>query len=571
MSPRMPICARVDRRCASPGAARAPEPKPPAHVREAGRGPAPRRLGARGVAAAVVAVLAVIGLPADAQNKGSRLHEFVPPDPNEDVRLAATTLDGNLPAALETPSGVATAPDPSKAPDDQNLYSGGTTDDSPESTYEPDRDTRQPDIESYDDPFSPSTAPFKRLRAYDSVDAGYVLRVADKATKLLTVGGTVESGDESFYGDLSVELLPDDLVRIPTVGPGARVVKMHVSPDAKVSLLRDGADNWFIRGAERKRVRVVMQLAIPRAAFGSEFRGDADFDTLARYMPDFAPHKAQAERVFEAIGISRAMRPKDVVGKMVEYYRGFHSSNDPPRSHGDIFLDLALSKKGVCRHRAFAFLVTSLEIGIPARMVVNEAHAWVEVFDSVMWHRIDLGGAALDIDDPADLTRPQHQPPQDPYTWPEGAEQTSGQELADKERTGAAGSGGGGPAGPSDPGGSSAVPSPTATDPTQPAPSNPDLPGSTLELEVVDKTVRRGAAIRVKGRVLAQSRPCANVRVDVVVRSDELPARSIGSLSTDEDGAFDGTAVVPRDLEAGDYDVLVVTRGDKRCGAGKSE
>ena len=49
--------------------------------------------------------------------------------------------------------------------------------------------------------------------------------------------------------------------------------------------------------------------------------------------------------------------------------------------HPGTSVDLALSQKGVCRHRAFAFLVTALGLGIPARMVINEAHAWVEVLD----------------------------------------------------------------------------------------------------------------------------------------------------------------------------------------------
>lgn len=524
---------------------------------------------------AALALLAGIGQPAGAQDgihQGSRLHEFVPPDPNEDVRLAATTLDGNLPAALETPSGIATAPDPAKPPDASHLYTGGTTDDGPESTYQPDRDTRQPNIENYEDPFSPSTAPFKRLRAFDTVDKDYVLGVAAKATSVIQLGGTAGPDDESFYGDFSVELLPDDLVRIPTVGPGARVLKMHVSPDATVSLLHDGADNWFIRGSERKRTRVVMQLAIPRSTFGSEF-ADVSFVELAGALPKtFAPHREQAQRVFEAIGISPAMRPKQVVSKMVDYFRAFQPSNEPPKTNNDIYLDLALSKKGVCRHRAFAFLVTALEIGIPARMVVNEAHAWVEVHDGSLWHRIDLGGAALNLDQSQDPSRPPHQPPQDPYAWPEGAEQSSGQQLAQKDRADEQpGTGGGSSSSSSDPSGSSAAPSPTGTDPTQPAPSNPDLPASTIELSVVEKTVRRGNTLRVSGKVSQSSRACANVRVDVVVASEETPGRVIGSLSTDEDGKFEGTAVVPRDLTAGDYDVLVVTRGDKRCGAGRSE
>ncbi|HTJ85424.1 MAG TPA: transglutaminase-like domain-containing protein, partial [Polyangiaceae bacterium] len=428
-----------------------------------------------------------VALPAGAD--GPVLHELVPPDPNEDVSLAATTLDGNLPAALDTPSGVAEAPDPRKPPDLGHIYTGGTTDDSPDDTLEPDRDTRQPKIENYDDPFSPSTAPFKRLRAYDSVDERYTLRVARKAMSQVPIGGEVAATDEAFYGDMSVELLADDLVRVPSVGPGTRVIKMHVEPDSKVSLLADGADNWFLRGSEHKRVRVVMQLAIPRATFGSDFR-DVDWSQLGG-LPAFAHHPAEAEAVFAAVGINRGMRPKDVVGKMVEYFRAFVPTNEPLRDGGDVYKDVALSKKGVCRHRAFAFMVTALEIGIPARMVVNEAHAWVEVFDGELWHRIDLGGAALDLDQDLDPTRPQHKPPDDPYAWPDNqAQDNSGQRLADREHQQPDNNGTSDPSDPSsDPNGSS-VPDDTS-DPSNPKPSDPSLPASTVELELVEKSVKR--------------------------------------------------------------------------------
>jgi transglutaminase-like putative cysteine protease len=41
-------------------------------------------------------------------------------------------------------------------------------------------------------------------------------------------------------------------------------------------------------------------------------------------------------------------------------------------------LDLARGKRGVCRHRAYAFVIVAQALGIPARFVQNEAHAWVE-------------------------------------------------------------------------------------------------------------------------------------------------------------------------------------------------
>ena len=67
-------------------------------------------------------------------------------------------------------------------------------------------------------------------------------------------------------------------------------------------------------------------------------------------------------------------------------------------------------QKGVCRHRAFAFLVTALGLGIPARMVANEAHAWVEVRGETGWQRIDLGGAAAAIEEDVSEPAPAYAP-----------------------------------------------------------------------------------------------------------------------------------------------------------------
>lgn len=501
----------------------------------------------------------------------SPLHEYVAPDANEDVSFAATTIDGNLPAALDTPSGIATAPDPTRPPDAKNLYSGGTSDDSPNSTYEPDRDTRQPEVENYEDPFSPSTSPFKRLRAFDTVDPAYTLRVAHAALSVITVGGQAGSDDEPFFADFSVDLLPDEPVRIPSVGPGARVLKLHTTPETTASILHDGADNWFMRGTERKRVRVVMEIAIARATFGSEI-ADVSWDRLSTFVPaQPEAHRAAAQKVLDTIGVSRSMSVPQATAKLVAYFRDFTPSTDPPHENGDIYLDLALSKKGVCRHRAFAFLVTALHLGLPARMIVNEAHAWVEVYDGNLWHRIDLGGAALNLDDPPDASKPQYQPPPDPFAWPDSAQQGSGQGLANRMRKDA---GLGDPqkssgSGASDPNGSSAPPSPSSASPDpSSAPKQSDLPPTKLEIETVEKNVRRGTSLRVKGKAESGS-ACRNIRVDVRLKSEAHPnGIPIGSLSTDDAGAFDGSVNVPRDLAAGDYDLVVSTPGDSRCGPG---
>jgi hypothetical protein len=363
---------------------------------------------------------------------------------------------------------------------------------------------------------------------------------------------------------------------------------MHANPEVPVEVVRDDADNWFVRGKDRARVRLVMELAIPRDTFGRSY-ADVEWSTLdalpAAKAAAATPylHDAAFSEVAQAIGISRAMRPAEAVRKMIEYFRAFAPSDEPPSGRGNIYLDLALSQKGVCRHRAHGFLVTALGMGIPARMVVNEAHAWVEVFDARLWHRVDLGGAAANLDNEPDPARPAYVPPPDPYRWPSGRD--SGQDLADRNRaqanqgnasdpSNASGADGGAPA----PNGSG---TPSAPGNGQPSEAVNRLPESDVTVAAIDGDVRRGLPLHLKGTVQRAGAPCAHLRVDVLLvqhlergrGGGQAPAQGspIGSLSTDERGQYDGAVVVPRDLVLGDYDLIVQTPGDLRCGAGRTK
>lgn len=514
-------------------------------------------------------LLAAVVASGGADAQSSLLHEYVPPDPKDDLAFAATTSDGNLPAAIDTESGPVPAPDSRRPPPTDHVYSSQTADDGPESTYEPDRDTRKPNIERYDDPFSPATAPYKRLRAYDSVGADYTLRVQVRALRALPVGGSLRGDEETFYGDLSVDLVPDEPVRLPTVGPDARVLRLHVSPEAQVELLRDGADNWFARGKVRQRVRLIEQLAIRRGSFGSQF-ADPDWGELEHHLekPPLV-HQAAFDEVARAIGISRSMRPRDVVAKLVDYHRAFEPSDDPPRGRGDIYLDLALSKKGVCRHRAFSFLVTALYIGLPTRMVVNEAHAWVEVYDGSLWHRIDLGGAAANLETNTDPQRPPHRPPADPYAWPPN--QDSGQDAANRARAQSPATVSSAAAPGASPSGAASGNGPPGSPGSRLSPSDPNRPATEITVGEIETRVLRGAPMRVLGEVKSAGAPCSRVRVDILLVSPDVPqGAAVGSLSTDDGGRFDGPVVVPSDFRLGNYELIVQTPGDPQCAPGET-
>ena len=132
---------------------------------------------------------------------GVVLHEYIPPDPKEDIELAATTTDGRLPAAMMTRSGLVEAPDTSRLPTAAEKAYGMSAPRSVESRYNPDRDTRRPVVSRYDDPFSPATAPYKRLRAFDGVAADYTLTVVDTTLPLLVTGNLkAEAGGTPIKG-----------------------------------------------------------------------------------------------------------------------------------------------------------------------------------------------------------------------------------------------------------------------------------------------------------------------------------------------------------------------------------
>jgi transglutaminase-like putative cysteine protease len=520
---------------------------------------------------AALAACALVALAVGARGDGGPvLHEFVPADGSDAADFDSTSSSGALPAAVHTPSGTITPPDIHTSPPPHRIYQKDreTTD----ATFQPDRDTRRPHTESYDDPFSPALTPFKRMYAYDAVREDYTLFVRDEQLKPIGIGGSAAEGDDRFFADMMVQLRAGEPVRIPTPGPGARMLKLVTSPAVHATLLRDGADNWFLNAPGTERVRIVAELAVVRDAFASEYP-DVPWRALPPVPIQPAAHQLAFDRVARAIGISKQMPPREVVAKMIEYFRAFAPSEDSPKEIGDIYLDLALSKKGVCRHRAFAFLVTALNIGIPTRLVHNEAHAWVEVRDDRMWHRVDLGGAAVDLDDDPRLDRPAHVPPPDKFAWPSGRD--SGEDLAQRDRDAARArraANPNAPPGTKEPGtdpGMDNIP-----DPGEPGPTgDPNRPPSKLTIDDIDRELFRGRSVHLRGKVTADGAPCANLRVDVLLRGGTLGReRRLGSLSTDERGAYDGGVVLSLrpSLAVGDYELTVATPGNKRCGPGRA-
>lgn len=536
-------------------------------------------------------LVVVAASPAALAQRGAAaptLHEPIPPDPREDLALSLT-VDGDLPAAIQTPRGLVPAPDPARpVGTGEAPYGLAPRGDAPGSTYRPDRDTRRPQALPYDEPFSPSTAPFKRLSAFDAVNALYTLSAHQPSTRPLAISASPppSASEEQFFADMVVDLVAGRKVRIPSVGPGARVLHARAGKgarDVRFTLHQDGADNWFIEASESTRARVVMELSIPRAVFGGDF-GNPTRAALPPVAPLPPNVRAAAARVAEAIGVSERTPPREVVSKLVAYFRSFQETDEPLEGGADIYLDLALQKKGVCRHRAFAYLVTSLYVGVPARMITNEAHAWVEVHDGRLWRRIDLGGAGHTLSDPLAENIP-YEPPPDPFDWPSGG--ARGEDLGERARRSSAGSSGGAAAAMSAPGapsgdaasrahaaagGDAPEPddAPRARAPDAAAKEAPDdRPPSTVSISLARSEAHRGAPLSVRGEVTSGGRPCPHVPVEIVLRSRGRGDVRVGALATDAGGRYAGALVLPPAVPLGDYDVHARTPGDARCGRGE--
>ncbi len=477
-------------------------------------------------------------------------------------------LEGDFPAALDTPSGIVSAPDPRRLPSPADApYAGRAEDD----TFTPDRDTRRPEVAGYDDPFTPSTAPFKRLETFDAVHDDYRLYVRDERLVQLLPSESPGTDTEPFYADLVADVAPDRSTRIPSVGPGARIVRARLgvgTADVALRVMHDGADNWFLEAPGMQapfRGRLVMELAVPRATFGGPLADPAWSDLpFVAALPENVARDAAVVRA--AVGVDRRVRPREAIAKLVSYFREFSDSDEVPRGLGSVYLDLALSKKGVCRHRAFAFLVTAQSLGIATRMVLNEAHAWVEVHDGTLWRRIDLGGAGRMTDarrrDSKTASATTYQPPPDAFAWPPRADR--GDELAAEARQGS--------------GATSLDPRSPPPDAAIAWPESPWIDGpdgrtpTELSLFVASDDAHRGAPLSVHGEARSDGDACEHVSVELWLRDAKgHTGLQLGRLATRVDGSFTGSIVVPSATPLGDYDVIARTPGDARCGLGETK
>ncbi len=454
--------------------------------------------------------------------------------------------------------------------------------------YRPDRNTGREPWLTYHAVFDPDPIPFKRNNAKDRVMDDGSLVVGDPAHYTLdVVGNQATAGRQLFYGSVLLELEADVAVPLPSIAADSRVLSVESTPDADLQFFKDGADNVFVsspRKVERLRLNFVMDA--PNSWFAATLDpGLSREDVPEALRPELpASFRPKTKRVMEAIGVAAGDSYTGALTKLVTWFREFETGELPPGT-GDLYVDLALGKKGVCRHRAYAFVITAQAVGIPARYVTNEAHTFTEVYlPYTGWTRIDLGGAAagMNVRNAAEKTRHAVDPELDPFGFPERFRSGYSQ-AASRPEAGGRGSDalkGLPPAAAALAGGTEPEPAlgrdrrvKAVAEPFRPRKKDPRAASETW-LEGAVATVYRGEVLRLRGSVQsARHDPIAGaeVRLSLLDATRSHVIAVLGTVRCDGQGAFVVEIPIPRTVSPGNWELVAEFPGDERFQPSMSE
>lgn len=550
----------------------------------------------------VLSLALLVGLPGAALAQERLLHEFVEPSFLRNHRPAAsggTEIEGGdpLPSAVkrdgtrleapgaddsDTPSMDPEAPDRIPRPDEAR----------------PDRKTTQDQALTYHAVFNPSVAPLRRNVTFDLVKDDYGLAIAPGPRQPVPLAARAPvPGREMFWGDVKLAL-GSGPAPLPSVAPDMRIMAVQATPEVPVRFSKDGADNYYVESPHKGTVRIVFLVDAPSSYFAAPVARNVPLDTQADHPATQLPEKIrqEAQGVLVQLGISRGMAFDAGLNRLIRWFRDFEAGAPPPKQ-GSIFVDLALGRKGVCRHRAFAFTLAARAAGIPTRQVQNEAHAFVEILaPDGAWRRVDLGGEAPSVDFKNGQDHRLHQPPPDAFDKPEryaaqysaqlqgvgqGADGRGGNAVigdrpppldASGRRPGADGARDGAGDGPMSDfeGPAPEVPLPPVDpqDPTDPsAPPAVSAPNARAVHIAVEPDGGRFDAYRgealpfdVAGRLDAEGAPVAGVKVQVYLLADGGDPRPVGrAVATGPDGRFRARVTLPPTLVLGQYRLIVAS------------
>lgn len=457
----------------------------------------------------------------------------------------------------------------------------------------------------YQSVFDPEIVPFKRELAFDQVRSDVTMAQSGLGLKELpTQPLEPQPGRELFWGHLRVQLAAGQSVPLPSVAPDSRVLQWQAVPPTPLNLRRDQAGNFSVTAKVPLNVDLRFVMDAPSTYFAAPMGDHTTHRDPEKPRLD-AALQARAQALWAPVSVHPRQDRKSQLLRLAEWFRGF-APGQPPTASADPLADLVLSRKGVCRHRALGFVVLAHSLGIPAHYVMNDAHAFVEVWAPLAdgtdaWQRLDLGGGAESLDVTSAENKRMHVPEQrDPFPRPPGYGDDATDVRVDGQPVGPALAGAkkvtglGGMVGVTtgDSGQSSATSGDTSPDDTPSgtptaedarrqwlrqhaqefaAPLQPPRPGLTSPpnaRETRDEThtlLRQtgpmawvGEALEVTGQLRAKSGKLGHLQVEIWLINPRKPlaGQLLGIAVTTHDGAFRTRVAMPLEADLTAYDIV---------------
>ncbi len=459
----------------------------------------------------------------------------------------------------------------------------------------------------YQSVFDPEIVPFKRELAFDRVQPDVTMAQSGAGlAELPPQPLEPQPGRELFWGHLRIKLAAGESVPLPSVAPDSRILQWQAVPQTPLSLRRDQAGNFSVTAKVALDVDLRFVMDAPSTYFAAPLGSHATHRDPEK--PKLDPGlQTRAQALWAPLGVSPRQDRKDQLLVLADWFRSF-TPGLPPEAGQDPLADLVLSKKGVCRHRALGFVVVAHSLGIPAHYVMNDAHAFVEVWAPLAdgrdaWQRLDLGGGAESLDVTAAENKRMHVPEQrDPFPRPPGYGedgtdirvdgQPIGQPLAGARKvtglgqmngvtTGADGVPANGQSGADANAGMAPSGNPSVDDARRQwlrqhaqefaAPLQPPRPGlapppSAQDARVETHTLLRpsapmawvGEALEIAGQVVAKSGKRDRLQVEIWLIDPRKPlqGRLLGVAVTAADGTFKTRVAMPADADLTAYDLV---------------
>jgi hypothetical protein len=269
--------------------------------------------------------------------------------------------------------------------------------------------------------FDPYLSGLKRHKVFDIVDADYTAKISTNGQyDKISVSSNQRSN--VFTGIITLDLTgisSNDYIRIPSVAPNANIINYETAGGLTLDFYKDregGADNYYVKPTGQFPSSDYETLEYTTSCSDSyyfydipnDIPNDRTLNDISSGVLKTPPSSVQQKgnEVIDELGLTGETNLKTIVSKLYDHFSSFEGDTedndceiDP--SEPDDYVATALSQCGCCYVRSFSCFITANCIGLPARLVTNECHAFVEIYlPDNGWTMMQLGGCGTDFSNP---------------------------------------------------------------------------------------------------------------------------------------------------------------------------